>query len=167
MQAAKVYLEVASVAKNLTIWIKSCTTDDIFNSPGGSRGLEAATPQQCTVIRVQVYKPAAEASLGRVSNSSDTVPAGDSRLMERSPQHTVLTLTLTWWEIKKWGVNKGKWGGDRKWAGRDKHGIFQAFSSTVYDTLWLFSECDRTKWNKDWSSFLNIVHSLITCMFTL
>lgn len=30
--------------------------------------------------------------------ANDAAPAGDSRLMEGSPQHTVLTLTLTWLE---------------------------------------------------------------------
>ncbi|TNN44731.1 hypothetical protein EYF80_045071 [Liparis tanakae] len=56
------------------------------------------SPQQCTVIRVQASRPAVEASLGRGSSSSDTVPAGDRRLMERSPRHTLPTLTLTWRE---------------------------------------------------------------------
>lgn len=54
------------------------------------------SPQQCTVIRVQLRRPAVEASLGRVSNNTEAVPAGESRLMERSPRHTLLRLTLTW-----------------------------------------------------------------------
>ena len=57
--------------------------------------------QQWTLISVQFVSPAVEASLGRLSSSSDTVPDGDSRLTERSPRHTALMSTLTWGGIKE------------------------------------------------------------------
>lgn len=83
------------------MWLKNINTtkrlhsDDCVTLTWRVQRPFGSSPQQCTVIRVQFVNPAVDASLGRASNSSDTVPDGDSRLMERSPRHTALMFTLT------------------------------------------------------------------------
>lgn len=75
--------------------------DECFTLTRRVQRPRGCSSQLWTVISVQFFSPAVEASLGRVSSSSDTVPDGDSRLRERSPRHAALMSTLTWGGIKE------------------------------------------------------------------